>query len=145
MHFVRHTQFSEVGLGILIVFSTALTVNLAAETQAPRHPNVQATRPSVKNYGDLPVAFEPNVGQTDKRVRFMTRTGGMTSFFTDTETVMVLSRARSERKSEPGRDVDAAGIARQAVVRMKLENASPWRRPVGLEKLPGVSNYFIGN
>src|ERR1035438_596122 len=46
------------------------------------------------DYGKLPLAFEPNAGQTDPRVRFLTRGGGMTTFFTDTETVMVLSRSR---------------------------------------------------
>ncbi|HXN45631.1 MAG TPA: hypothetical protein VN893_03265, partial [Bryobacteraceae bacterium] len=62
------------------------------------------------NYGKLPLAFEPNVGQTDGQVRFVSRGGGMTAFFTDTETVMVLSRsARESVKTE------------QAVVRMKLK------------------------
>ncbi len=81
-----------------------------------------------RDYGKLPLAFEPNVGQTDARVRFLSRGGGMTTFFTDTETVMVLSRNRE-----------------QAVVRMKLAGAGQPRRAVGLEKLPGVSNYFLGN
>lgn len=84
-------------------------------------------------YGKLPLYFEPNVGQTDARVRFLTRGGGMTTFFTDTETVMVLSRSGE------------AGEVEQAVVRMKLAGASHARRAIGLEKLPGVSNYFIGN
>ncbi len=52
----------------------------------------------------------------------------MTTFFTDTETVMVLSRSRE-----------------QAVVRMKLAGAGQPRRAIGLEKLPGISNYFLGN
>ena len=52
-------------------------------------------------YGKLPLAFEPNVGQVDERVRFLTRSGGMTTFFTDTETVMVLSRSLRQPK-KPG-------------------------------------------
>src|ERR1019366_5623414 len=36
------------------------------------------------DYGKLPLAFEPNMGQTDPRVRFLARGGGMTTFFTDT-------------------------------------------------------------
>jgi hypothetical protein len=78
-------------------------------------------------YGRLPLHFEPNVGQTDGRVRFLARGGGMTAFFTDAETVMLLGRSE------------------QTVVRMRLENAGQPRRMVGLEKMPGVSNYFIGN
>ena len=86
------------------------------------------------NYGKLPLAFEPNVGQTDGQVRFVSRGGGMTAFFTDTETVMVLSRsARESVKTE------------QAVVRMKLKGTGKPQGTIGLDKLPGVSNYFLGN
>jgi uncharacterized protein (TIGR03437 family) len=81
-----------------------------------------------RDFGNLPLAFEPNVGQTDSRVRFLARGPGMTTFFTDAETVMVLNRNRE-----------------QAVVRMKLAGASQPRRVIGLEKLPGISNYFLGN
>ena len=98
------------------------------------------------NYGKLPLSFEPNVGQTDERVRFLTRGGGMTTFFTDTETVMVLSRSREAKQPDaPGRPDAAPPEVEQAVVRMKLEKAAQPRRTAGLEKLPGISNYFIGN
>jgi uncharacterized protein (TIGR03437 family) len=79
------------------------------------------------NYGNLPSALEPNLGQTAPEVRFLTHGRGMTTFFTDTEAVMVLGRSE------------------QAVVRMKLAGAMKPRQAAGLEKLPGVSNYFIGN
>ena len=35
--------------------------------------------------GDLPVGFEPNVGQTDSQVRFLARTPGTIVFFTPTQ------------------------------------------------------------
>ena len=81
----------------------------------------------VASYGKLPLAFEPNLGQSDPQVRFLARGGGMTAFFTDTETVMVLGRSE------------------QAVVRMKRVGGRAARQVQGLEKLPGISNYFIGN
>ena len=37
--------------------------------------------------GDLPVGFEPNVGQTDSQVRFLARTPGTIVFFTPTQLV----------------------------------------------------------
>jgi hypothetical protein len=83
-----------------------------------------------ERYGDLPLAFEPNRGQMDSRVRFMARSQGMAVFFTDTEAVMVL---QPSRKPE------------QAVVRMKLLGARTPRAAQGLETVPGISNYFIGN
>src|ERR1035441_2813458 len=97
-----------------------------------------------REYGNLPLAFEPNLGQTDARVRFLARGGGMTAFFTDAETVMVLRRSREEEQAAgPGREMAAPKEVEQAVLRMKLENASRPRRAIGLEKLPGISNYFI--
>jgi hypothetical protein len=106
----------------------------------PAHANLS------RDYGNLPLAFEPNVGQTDPQVRFLARGGGMTAFFTDTETTMVLSRSRhANRPAGLGREEAPAGEVERTVVRMKLENASRSRRATGLERLPGISNYFIGN
>ena len=97
-----------------------------------------------ESYGKLPLSFEPNLGQTDARVSFMARGGGMTAFFTDTETVMVLSRSeRGERDPLPRHEQPPK--VEQAVVRMKLAGAGQPRQASGLEKLPGISNYFIGN
>ena len=89
---------------------------------------------------DLPLAFEPNLGQTDGSVRFLARSAGLTAFFTDTEVVMVLHRSRKPRGDRwQSREVE------QAVVRMKLVGANPPREARGLELLPGVSNYYLGN
>ncbi len=59
--------------------------------------------------------FEPNLGQTDSRVRFLSRADGMTSFLTDSENVIVLCRRKGDSEFE------------QAVVRMKLEGAGALR------------------
>jgi hypothetical protein len=70
----------------------------------------------------------------------------MTTFLTDTETVMVLSRSPHAKKPDrPDLPKLAPREIEQAVVRMKLEGAAHPKRMIGLEKLPGVSNYFIGN
>ncbi|MGO9097611.1 MAG: SBBP repeat-containing protein [Bryobacteraceae bacterium] len=96
------------------------------------------------NYGKLPLAFEPNAGQTAPEVRFLTRGRGMTTFFSDTEAVMVLHK--SERRSRDAfHRTGPPPKVEQAVVRMKLAGATKRGQAVGLEKLPGVSNYFIGN
>ena len=131
---------------ILAVQSPAATPTRQPQSPAesPLHQPAGANLSS--DFGELPLAFEPNVGQTDARVRFLTRGGGMTTFFTDTETVMVLSRSRQAKRPEwPSRPATASGEVEQAVVRMKLAGAGQPRRAIGLEKQPGISNYFIGN
>ncbi|HEY1203956.1 MAG TPA: SBBP repeat-containing protein, partial [Bryobacteraceae bacterium] len=122
-------------------------LSLASLPVGPRSPaGATVGRPLVaEGYGKLPLAFEPNLGPTDARVRFIARGGGMTAFFTDTEAVMVLSRAeRRDPKALP-QERREPGKVEQAVVRMKLEGAMKPRQAVGLDKLPGISNYFIGN
>jgi len=113
---------------VLAIQSPAGIASRQTRRPAERPLNQPARAKLSRDYGNLPLAFEPNVGQTDARVRFLARGGGMTTFFTDTETIMVLSRSRE-----------------QAVVRMKLAGAGQPRRLSGLEKLPGISNYFLGN
>src|SRR5688572_14452825 len=41
-------------------------------------------------YGKLPLAFEENVGQTDRGVKFLSRRGGYMLFLTSTEAVFKL-------------------------------------------------------
>ncbi|MFB3778210.1 MAG: SBBP repeat-containing protein [Bryobacteraceae bacterium] len=122
----------------------ALTIQSPAKAPTRHRPNSRdapagrtAAAQLDRAYGNLPLAFEPNVGQTDARVRFLARGGGMTAFFTDLEAVMVLSRRRSAE--------DVADGLEQAVVRMRLAGADPPGNVGGLERLPGVSNYFLGN
>src|ERR1035438_4641980 len=43
------------------------------------------------SYGKLPLSFEANHGQTDTRVKFLSRTGGYTLFLTGDEAVLALS------------------------------------------------------
>ena len=56
----------------------------------------QSARANISgDYGKLPLAFEPNVGQTDGQVRFLARGGGMTAFFTDTYHLAYTVRLRA--------------------------------------------------
>ena len=95
------------------------------------------------DYGDSTVYFEPNAGQFDPQVRFKTRVAGMSVFFTDDEAVMVLYKGRKPASPMPHRRPAETNVE-TAVVRMKLAGAVVPARTNGLETLPGVSNYFIG-
>jgi hypothetical protein len=44
----------------------------------------------VENYGKLPLSFEKNQGQTDKKVGFLSRGSGYTLFLTPNEAVLAL-------------------------------------------------------
>jgi hypothetical protein len=84
-------------------------------------------------YGRLPIRFEANAGQTDAKVKFLSRGGGYSLFLTQSESVLTLRRVR------PRDGADA-----QSIVRMKLIGADPAPQMEGLDRLPGRSNYIIG-
>jgi hypothetical protein len=118
----------------------------------PESPNETRARLE-RSYGQLPLSFEANQGQTDPKVKFLSRGRGYTMFLTSrAETALVL------RKPSPKRDsLHAAGLRFAAarpeaqpdtppvVVRMKLDGANATPHVDGLEELPGKANYFIGN
>ena len=93
-------------------------------------------------YGKLPLAFEANTGQADPEVRFLSRGNGYTLFLTATEAVLSLSRtAVSKVAGRENNEVASKGT----VLRVKLVRANPEPTVVGINELPGKSNYFIGN
>lgn len=79
-------------------------------------------------YATLPLTFEVNQGQTDERVRFLSRGRGYSLFLSESEAVLSL------------RGADGKG----RVVRVKLLGAKADPKMTGLDRLPGHSNYFIG-
>src|SRR5690349_2580796 len=125
-----------------------------AQTTKTKPANVSSasTRHFAEAYGNLPLAFEANTGQTDRQVEFLARGQGYALFLTrNAETVLVLStssqKKTSERppKSPPARFKPQRESTPPSVVRMKLVNAALNSQAEGLEQLPGKANYFIGN
>jgi hypothetical protein len=82
----------------------------------------------------IPLFFEPNVGQTDGRVKFLARGAGYGLFLTSNDAVLSLQHPAV--KGQP---------VRSNVIRMHLDGASSAARVQGADPLPGKSNYFIGN
>src|ERR1044072_9644591 len=83
-------------------------------------------------YGKLPLQFEANRGQTDERVRFVSRGDGYVLFLTGDEAVLALGRggARDSAKA----DDKGQGYS---VLRMKLAGANASPKVEGLEELSG--------
>ncbi len=83
--------------------------------------------------GQLPLIFEPNHGQADPGVKFMSRGAGYSLFLDNSGAVLDMQTGHSAR----GRS--------EHVVRMKLVGANPAALAGGSDPLPGISNYLIGN
>jgi hypothetical protein len=57
----------------------------------------------VQAYGRLPMSFEANEGQTDPRVKFLSRGSGYTLFLTGNEAVLALRSRESGATSQNGK------------------------------------------
>ena len=78
----------------------------------------------LKAYGQIPLAFEANRGQTDSRVRFLVRIGESTLFLANDEAVM-------------------ASLGKEPL-RLKLDGMDTNARIEAVDQQSGQSNYFIG-
>lgn len=88
--------------------------------------------------GQLPLIFEPNQGQADSSVKFVSRGAGYSLYLDSSGAVLAMRTARptSAGKSS-GSHVES--------VRMSLVGSNPATSVAGSDKLPGISSYFIGN
>ena len=77
-------------------------------------------------YSALPLVFEVNKGQTNPKAKYIARNGFYNLFLTDNEAIISL---RNEENP----------------IRLKLKGANEKSTLKSIEKLPGISNYFIGN
>jgi hypothetical protein len=74
---------------------------------------------------EMPLAFEFNQGQTDAKVKYLTRAQNFTVFLMPTETLL------------RGRNGD--------VLRLKLQNANLSPKVLGEDRQAKISNYYMGN
>src|SRR4051795_4236339 len=77
-------------------------------------------------YGNLPLTFEVNQGQTDPRVKFLAHGDGCGLFLTPDEAVLTFT-------------------AKKDVLRMRFAGARRDPKMEGVAPAPGKTNYFIGN
>jgi hypothetical protein len=98
-------------------------------------------------YVKLPLSFEPNLGQTNRAVRFLSRGNGYALYLTANEAFLSLRRLSPngvKDRPSPFYKIKMDGPA-STLLRMKLVGADPVPKISGIEELPGKSNYFVGN
>ena len=115
----------------------------AATSETLAHaPAERASTRLVEGYGKLPLRFEANEGQHDGQVKFVSRGRGYAVFLTPTEAVLDL------RKTDDGTPASTRPANRSqasAILRMRLDGASPAPGMTGQDELAGKANYFLGN
>ena len=98
------------------------------------------------NFGNLPLSFEPNQGQTDSQVKFFSRNSHYNLFLTSSEAVFTLPVHSSTKPRSHGRAAQADRIPMdsQAVLRMEILRASPTPQVEGDRQIEGHTNYLTG-
>jgi hypothetical protein len=119
--------------GLAFYFSTAVHAAKAA-------PQKQAVKLAA-NAVSLPLFFEPNQGQTASQVKFLAHGAGYGLFLTSNEAVLKLHRP----SAGPQLSVENARHHSGSVIRMRLEGANSVAQVSGDSRLPGKTDYFIGN
>jgi len=104
----------------------AIPENSSTRANPDAAPKAEAKAEVEAAYGNLPLSFEANRGQTDGQVKFLSRGHGYGLYLTATETVLKLRNESS-------------------VLRMKFLGANPRPKVAGVDQLPGKTNYFIGS
>src|SRR5579871_1833961 len=115
-----------------LVASVAAGPPLSSSKAAPL-PKAAALTPGIRRAAGLepttvrPITFEPNVGQTDARVKYMAHAANATVWLTPGSAVLGVTE-KSQR----------------AVLRLRFKGGNRLAKILGEDALPGVSNYFIG-
>jgi parallel beta-helix repeat protein len=137
----------------------ASTLGGGIVTQSPRlsaaHRQAPSTATMLMHYGRLPLAFEPNRGQTASQVQFLAHGPGYTLFLSGSDAVLALPAVaprytvhRSPFGLRDWRDWTARTPVpqqREQVVRLHFVGAKAHPTAVGLDRLRGHVSYFIGN
>ena len=88
-----------------------------------------------QNYGQIPLSFEANQGQTAAQIQFLSRGSGYTLFLASQEAVLSLNAQATTGK----------GAGTTDVLQMQLVGASTAGTGTGLGLQASVSNYLLGN
>src|SRR5437667_4095338 len=108
---------------------------------------VQASETRMQEkYGTLQLSFEATRGQTDPRVKFLSRGPHHMLFLTSDEAVMVFMTPEPSAQGEHAMvKPEKRERATQTALRMQFAGANLQARVQGQEELPGKANYFTGN
>src|SRR5579859_7705546 len=131
-------------LGLLGLSTPSAKVGVG---KAPsRETRATSSARALAQYARLPMSFERNEGQTDRRVKFLARGQGYGLFLTADEAVLALKRSSVvSRQLSVGRMEEPGPPATDGVLRMQLLNTNANAKVLGEDEQHGKTNYFIGN
>jgi hypothetical protein len=141
---------------IVLTAITALVAIVALQVGWTANSKPSASQGVAPDYKGLAAYFEENHGQTDSRVRFLSRGPNYTIFLTPQQAVLALRKItvspaaasagpKGIRNQKGLRNQNDKGNLTGAAVGINLVGTRPNPQVEGIDPLPGRVNYFIGN
>jgi hypothetical protein len=101
-------------------------------------------------FAGMPLVFEPNRGQgnldpADQRAKFVTRGSGYSLFLGSQGAILSLVSRETSQRDRSGRLSAKPSATQLETIEMKLAGANPIANVSGTDRLPGKSNYLLGN
>jgi uncharacterized repeat protein (TIGR03803 family) len=145
---------------------------IAADQRATPQPVSSETPSSIErsaqlrvSRAELPLSFEPNLGQAERHVKFLSRGSGYELLLTEDKAVLLLNEVSSATRGQKSGATQPYDLSlrspiltrnlssmreqeqprKHAVLAMRLVGANRTPAVTGLGQLPGKSNYFIGS
>ena len=119
-------------------FSSGTPAPLTTRPQIQHQLGIEEQKSLSEKFGQLPLQFELNRGQSDSSVQFISRSANHALFLKQNEAQFVFP---NKERSSTGKKQ----MVRPDVLKMNLLRANENASVVGLDELPGRTNYFIGN
>ncbi len=88
----------------------------------------------LQDYGQVPLSFQINEGQTSPQVEYLSQGSGYSLFLTPTESMLSLQAPATN-----------SGTSESVALSSSFVGANPQPTVVGLDPLGGTSNYFAGS
>ncbi len=155
-----------IALSVLVIAAPSATQRPVSSGRASQTEQSRGVQLSVSS-AELPLSFEPNLGQTEPQVKFLSRGNRYKLFLTANEAVLLLEKfganpeirdpklgVRQPDDLTPHSSILARNFSPaseqeqpwdQAVLAMRLVGANRKSAVTGLAEFPGTSNYFVGN
>jgi hypothetical protein len=107
----------------------SISANPASRPSAVVNDSLRGTQQAsqaqmLEAYGKLPLSFEINQEQTDRRVKFLSRGSGYSLFLTGNEAVLTLCKGSPLSKTERGKRGQSLAISEDQLQRASLSTAS---------------------
>lgn len=130
-------------LWLLLFLGCLLCVPVTAGYNDPRIAKPQSSKAAhlLGRYARLPMSFEPNQGQSDPSVKFVSRGLGYTSFFAQGEVMFALNKPACRANSSL---CNRKEMSHGALLTLKWLGADSNVQVSGLDEMSARTNYFIG-